>query len=192
MTGRWVESPSRREFLGASGVLLASLFTARAAQASLVRGLTLPELVKASTHVVVGTPLEAHSEWADVGGRKIVTDTRIRVEDTLALAAPGESELVVRVLGGIVGKLGERVDGQPALELGQPCTLFLTPVSPLLAWVTGAAQGHYPLLADAQKIMRLRASPHLPTLLTPERSAVAKLTGTTLAQARELLRAARP
>ena len=95
------------------GALVGTAAWEQSADASLVRGLTLAELVAASAHAVVGTALDTHSNWAELGGRRlIVTDTRVRIEETLARQAPLESEVIVRVLGGIVGKLGERVDGQ--------------------------------------------------------------------------------
>jgi hypothetical protein len=182
---------SRRGFLTAAGALVATAALERRAQASLSRGLTLAELVARSAHTVVATALDAHSDWVLIGGkRRIVTDTRIRVEETLAGESPAQSEIEVRVLGGIVGDLGERVDGQAELVLGEPAVAFLMPISPVLAYVTGAAQGHYRLLADTQRLLRLRPSPHLPLLLRPEESAAASLAGTTLDQARALVRGA--
>ena len=182
---------SRRAFLTATGVLVATTALERQARASLSRGLKLTELVAQSAHTVVATALDAHSDWVLIGGkRRIVTDTRIRIEETLAGKPPAQNEMEVRVLGGIVGDLGERVDGQAELVLGEPAVAFLMPISPVLAYVTGAAQGHYRLLADAQKLLRLRASPHLPLLLRPEESAAAVLAGTTLDQARVLVRGA--
>ena len=164
---------SRRAFLAGTGALVATATLVRRAEASLSRGLKLGELVAQSAHTVVATALDAHSEWVLIGGKR-----------------PAESEMEVRVLGGIVGDLGERVDGQAELVLGEPAVAFLMPISPVLAYVTGAAQGHYRLLADTQKLLRLRPSPHLPLLLRPEESAAAVLTGTTLDQARVLVRGA--
>ena len=175
------------------GATLGSLFCARFAQATLARGLGLRELVLASRHALVATPLESRCEWATFGTRRlIVTDTRVRIDELLALESPAESELWVRVLGGVVGKLGQRVEGQAQLVLGQPSTLFLTLASPTLAYVVGAAQGHYPLLPDAGAVLRLRRSPHAPELLRAEGSAVGLLSGTTLAEARALVRGVVP
>jgi hypothetical protein len=182
---------SRRAFLTATGALAVTAALERSANASLSRGLTLTELVARSAHTVVATALDAHSDWVLIGGRRrIVTDTRVRIEETLAGKSPTESEIEVRVLGGIVGDIGERVEGQAELVLGEPAVAFLMPISPVLAYVTGAAQGHYRLLADAQKLLRLRPSPHLPLLLRPEESAAALLGGTTLDEARRLVRGA--
>jgi hypothetical protein len=141
----------------------------------------------------VVTPLESTCGWAEFGGRRlIVTDTRVRVEEVLALKAPAASELLIRVLGGAIGKLGQRIEGQAELVLGQPSTLFLTPTSELVAFVTGAAQGHYPLEPDKRGVVRLVPSPRLPELVRREGSAVVTLDGASLDRARELVRAVLP
>jgi hypothetical protein len=184
---------SRRQLLGALGAFVGAVLAERRAFASLARELSLEVLLFNSEHVVVATPLDSSSDWAELGGqRRIVTDVRVRVEDTLALKPPAQSELIVRLLGGVVGKLGQRVAGEVRLVQGEPCTLFLTAASPTLTYVTGRAQGHYPLRPDAQKLLRLQPSPSLPELLHPEKSAVTTLSGKSLAEARELMRAASP
>ncbi len=182
---------TRRGFLQVTGALLGTAALENEAQAMLSRGLTLAELVGRSEHTIVATALAAHSDWVTIGGRRrIVTDTRIRVEDLLAGRATAQSEIEVRVLGGIVGDMGERVEGQAELVLGEPGVLFLMPISPVLAYVTGAAQGHYRLLPDERSLLRLRTSPHFPKLLAPERSAALALAGATLDDARGLIRGA--
>jgi hypothetical protein len=184
---------TRRWFLAAAGGAVCSFAGVRRAEASLARGLSLGELVRASRHTLVVTPLESVSQWDTIGGRRlIVTDTRVQIEDALSSDAPAHSELWIRVLGGVVGGRGQRVAGQAELVLGKPSALFLSPATPDLAYVTGAAQGHYPLVPDARAALRLRPSPHLPELLEPERAAPAVLSGSTIAQARELVRAVRP
>ena len=184
---------TRRDLLSAAGAALAVAAVGSPAQAALARGLRLAELVRECTRSVVGVALAAHSEWVTLGHRRvIVTDTRLGVEESLLGEMPGQSELVVRVLGGVVGDVGVAVDGQAELARGERCVLFLTDVEPTLSFVTGAAQGHYPLSLDPRGIARLRASPRLPHLLRPEGSAVARLYGATLAEARELVRTAPP
>ena len=181
-------SVTRRTFLAAS-VLFGTGLGARAAHATLARGLTLDELVRQTAQGIVATPLEAHCEWATFGRTEvIVTETRVRVEGTLLGTAP--SELLVRVLGGSVGELGVRVDGQAELRLGEPGVLFLT-LAGAEAFVVGAAQGHYPLSRAAQGVARLTPSPRLPRLLKPDGSAVQRLSGRTLGEAADLVRAVR-
>jgi hypothetical protein len=184
---------SRRWFLGAAAGVVCSFARERLAEASLARGLSLRELARASRYALVVTPLESVSQWETFGGRRlIITDTRAQVEDALTREAPEQGELWIRVLGGVVGGRGQRVAGQAELVLGKPSALFLSPATPILAYVTGAAQGHYPLVPDARAALRLRPSRQLPELLEPERAASAVLAGTTVAEARDLVRAVRP
>jgi hypothetical protein len=184
---------SRRFFLGGVGAYLGCALSERVAFASLTRELALSDLLAHSDHAVVATPLDAAAAWAVLGGkRRIVTDVRVRVEETLALRAPSQSEVLVRVLGGIVDGVGQLVEGEVRMAFGEPCALFLLSASPTLTYVTGRTQGHYPLRPDAQKLLRLTPSPTLPELQHPENSAVHLLSGRTLAEARELLRGAAP
>jgi hypothetical protein len=182
---------TRRCFLG-SALGFATVLKAGAADATLARGLTLHELAAASGHACVATPLEAHCEWATFGNnRVIVTDTRVRVEESVWREPPGR-ELIVRVLGGRIGTLGEHVDGQARLVLGEPGVFFLIGSSDALQFITGAAQGHYPLKRDDQGAARLTPSPFLPTLVKPGQAAIERLRSRTVPEARELIRAAAP
>jgi hypothetical protein len=184
---------SRRFFLGGLGACVGCALTERVAFASLTRELTLSELLAHSDHAVVATPLDAAATWAVLGGkRRIVTDVRVRVEETLALRTPAQSEILVRVLGGTLGGIGQLVEGEVRMAFGEPCALLLTADSASLTYVTGRTQGHYPLRPDAQKLLRLTPSPTLPELQHPEKSAVHLLTGRTIAEARELMRGAAP
>lgn len=184
---------SRRFFLGGLGACLGCALTERTAFASLSRELGLAELMAHSDHAVVATPLDASAGWVVIGGkRRIATDVRVRIDETLALRAPAQSELLVRVLGGTVGGVGQLVEGEVRLVAGASCALFLTLGEPSLAYVTGRTQGHYPLRPDARKLLRLTPSPTLPELAHPEKSAVHVLSGRTVAEARELMRGAAP
>ncbi len=182
---------SRRFFLGGLGACVGSVLTERVASASLARELALSELLAHSDHAVVATPLDAAPSWAVFGGkRRIVTDFRVRVEETLALSAPSQNELLVRVLGGVLDGVGQLVAGEVRMAFGEPCALLLKADAAALTYVTGRTQGHYPLRPDAQKVLRLTPGPTLPELRHPEKSAVHLLAGRTLAEARGLMRGA--
>ena len=59
--------------------------TARRADATVGRAVSVEELVRRSHGVLGATPLERMAEWARVGGtRRIVTLTRVRVEEAVA------------------------------------------------------------------------------------------------------------
>jgi hypothetical protein len=137
---------------------------------------------------MVGEPLDAYSVWEELGGRKhIVTYTRVRAVELLAGADPKEDELLVRTLGGRVGDLGELVHGEAMLNVGARGVLFVMPARGALG-VTAMAQGHYPLLRDRAGTERLRRSPEASELLQEEGSAVKRLTGLQVTEARALVR----
>jgi len=160
----------------------------RPALASLARALPVAELVGRSRHVLVGEPLDAYSVWEQLGPRKhIVTYTRVRAVELLAGADPAQDELLVRTLGGRVGELGELVHGEAMLTLGERSVLFVMPTRDALG-VTAMAQGHYPLRRDNAGAERLRRSPEAAELLHEEGSAVKRLTGLQIAEARSLVR----
>jgi len=105
----------------------------------------------------------------------------------LAGADPAQDELLVRTLGGRVGELGELVHGEAMLTLGERSVLFVMPTRDALG-VTAMAQGHYPLRRDNAGAERLRRSPEAAELLHEEGSAVKRLTGLQIAEARSLVR----
>lgn len=159
------------------------------ASATTVRSVSLPALVRSSKRIVVVTPLDAESHFEELGRRRrIVTDTRVRLEETIAESEASETELLVRTLGGSVGDLGEHVHGQARLALGETCVVFLLPGPDGLHYVSAMAQGHYPLRRTDEP--RLLRSPDLPEILGFEGSAVRALAGQRLGVARDRIRAA--
>jgi len=181
---------NRRGFVRVAAVGTLGLAMARPAWASLARAVPLEQLVGRSQHVMVGEPLDAYSVWEQLGGRKhIVTYTRVRAHELLAGADPKSDELLVRTLGGRVDDLGELVHGEASLSLGARGVLFVMPVHDTLA-VTAMAQGHYPLLRDVSGTERLRRSPEAKELVQEQGSAIQRLTGLQVTEARSLLRQA--
>jgi hypothetical protein len=178
---------SRRGLLAglASGVV-ASTFSATAS-ATIVHALSLPALVQGSRRIVVVTALAA--DPAPRNGsrrRRVVTDTRVRVEEALAKANGIDSEVLVRTLGGTVGQLGERVHGQAQLVIGEPCVAFLLQGPDGLHYVNGMAQGHYPLRGTSER--RLTRSADLPEIIDFDSSAVKALVGRELGAATTRIR----
>lgn len=177
--------------MGASAALLTGLGFSRGANATLVRGLSLEELTAKSSRILVGRALDSTSQWVTLGGRKrIVTDVRLRVEDVLAKAAPADSELLVRTLGGKVGGVGALVHGEAELVLEESCVIFLRADADGIHRVLGMAQGHYPLRPDDRRIQRLQPSPRSAEILANERSALKRLVGRELGEAHALIRGA--
>jgi hypothetical protein len=178
---------SRRGFvLGMASGAAVGVFSVPAS-ATVVRALPLPSLVESSRRIVVVTALAADCHFEDIGRRRrVVTDTRVRVEEVLAKAAPA-NELMVRTLGGSIGRLGERVHGQAQLVLGQPCVAFLLEGPDGIHYVNGMAQGHYPLRGAASR--QLSNSPDLPEIIDYDSSAVKALVGSELDGATSRIRA---
>jgi hypothetical protein len=179
----------RRTFLALLGASSAVLAGADPAYASVARAITMSALVKQSRSVVLATPLSARSEWATIGGsRRIVTITRVRVDEHVGRSAP-EAEVLVRTLGGRVGNLGQVVHGEAELRSERACMLFLHDAEGGLSTVTAMAQGHYPLLVSAGTAT-LERSPGLAKLLMTPDAAVERLTGLRLEAAAKLVREA--
>lgn len=178
---------SRRALLASFGLGAGTGLMPRLAAATLVRGVTLSELVLRSQHAVLGTALEARCTYQDIGGRRmLITETRLRVDRVLALAAPATTELTVRTLGGRLDGRGELVHGQAEFTRDAQCVTFFERAPDGACWVTGMAQGHYPLSHGGVSSV-LHASPQLPTILDWEHSAVKRLSGQQLSEAERLI-----
>ncbi|MEB2312012.1 MAG: hypothetical protein OZ921_21555 [Sorangiineae bacterium] len=166
--------------------LLALVFAPRA-EGSVARAVTLRALVTRSALVATCTPLEATSRWENVGGRRrIVTDTRVRVDRRVAGEALG-GELIVRTLGGQVGEVGQVVSGEAVLIPGEASLLFFTRRADGQLAVTALAQGQFRLAPDAQGVVRLHPSPWRATLVDARDSAARALAGRALPEATRLI-----
>jgi hypothetical protein len=178
----------RRGFVRVAAAGAVGVLSSQPALASLSRAVRLDELVSRSRHVVVGDALDFECRWEHVGARKhIVTYTRVKPHDVLAGQDP-PSELMIRTLGGQVGEVGELVHGEATLLLGARSVLFCMPAREALV-VTAMAQGHYPLARDRAGAERLLRSPAAVELLNEDGSAVKRLSGLRLSEARALLTA---
>lgn len=181
----------RRGVLALFGLGGVSLLGSESAEAAVARALAIRELVAQSKRVVVATALEQACEWQVIGGsRRIVTLTRVRVEELVTGAAPEASELMVQTLGGRVGKIGQLVEGEADLAVRESSLVFTREVLSGLYGVTAMAQGHYPIAVEARGKV-LRPSRSLPSLLTGKESAVERLKNVTLSDAVNLVRGAR-
>ena len=147
--------------------------------------LSLDELLGATAHVVVVTAGESRSVWEDLpGGRRIVTYTKLQVERAIGGASPGEA-VEVRTLGGVVGSVGQAVEGDAKLARGERALIFLARGERAFV-VAGFAQGHFPLKADDKGTARLSPSPKAGALLPrpgPAISAREELVGASLEEA---------
>lgn len=171
---------SRRSFV-LGGLSAFALCRPRSAEATLVRAVTLTELVSMSKHAVVATAGTPSSRWETIGDReRIVTYMKVRVEHVLDGTSPG-SEILVRTLGGRVGDIGQLVPGEAPLRPNTTSALFLEPVATDVFGVTAMAQGHYPLQADTAGTRRLVAHRLSFAKLAPD-AAIVRLDGKTVSE----------
>lgn len=179
---------SRRSLLLGSLFATVGVSAAGRAVASVSRALTLNELVQGSRHALVGTPVDLFAQWETYGKhRRIITYTMIRTEYSFDGRPPATREVLVRTLGGIVDGIGQIVPGEAVLRRGATSALFLVDVSKDLFEVTGMAQGHYPLVADAQGMRRLSASHGALEVATDASSAVKRLDGRSVEEVETLV-----
>jgi len=173
--------------MGLSAAAAGTLLAERAS-AAVVRALSLSELVATSRFAVLGTPTDMSSTWETIGKRRrIVTYASVQVERALDGRSPGSSTVTIRTLGGRVGDIGQIVPGEAVLPKGQRAAFFLGEIASDVYYVTGLAQGHYPLSADAAGEHRLRRSPQIGELLRLGDSAVERLDGRTILEAERLI-----
>ncbi len=158
------------------------------------------ELVAASPWALVVTPTEKRSLWEHVAGsRRIVTYTKLRIDD--AIYGDGMGGTVwVRTMGGSVGKIGQLVSGEAQLDIGQPAVVFLAQAKAGTYVVSGAAQGHFPILTekrDDAEIRKLSYSPAVGKLIPRKSKETGKprptiqqvLVGSTVDEAMDKIRA---
>lgn len=110
-------------WIGATLLLLVVCLGGGVASASVARSLDLAELVRRSDRVAVVTALEQRASWDSYG--RIVTDVTARVDELVKGDPSTASTLALRTLGGSIGDLGMRVEGEYALPIGERALVFL-------------------------------------------------------------------
>lgn len=164
----------RIALLGASLLVPAAAITAPSteAHASVSIAVGFDALVKDADIVAVVTPVEAKSLWED--GR-ITTYTRVKVEQGVAGELGTGGEGWVRTLGGVVGKIGQLVDGEPVFVTGKSTLLFMHKFKTGGTYeVSARAQGQYPIVIDdVTKSKKLIRSANVGMLYPPKAKAPA-------------------
>jgi hypothetical protein len=142
----------RRTGLLARVVLLVALSSASVtpllatdARASASIPVTWDRLLRDSLAAAVVSPLDSRGVWE--GGR-IYTYTRGRVDRSISGQLTAGAEVWVRTMGGVVGKIGQVVEGEAVLGPGQTSLLFLRAAPQGTYDVTARGQGQFPVVAD--------------------------------------------
>jgi hypothetical protein len=174
--------------------MLGGPLVAREAYASVSIAIEYDALVSGADAIAVVTPTEAKSMWEN--GR-IYTYTRVSVEQGVAGALTPGSEGWIRTMGGVVGDIGQLVEGEAVFVPGKSSMVFLhkqnkpsqqnEPASGGTWTVTARAQGQYSVVVDnATKVRKVMRSRSMGAILLPNgpkaqtQSAPARLAGNVL------------
>jgi hypothetical protein len=110
------------------------------ANASIVQGLELQELVAHADRIVLGRVLFSESFQHPNG--QLGTWHRISVEREIRGQAPDEQEVMVETLGGQIGDIAMRVEGEPSFTVGERVLVFIRDGGPYTAFrPVGMGQG---------------------------------------------------
>lgn len=162
-----------------SSLLVAALATAPAlgifvptdAHASVSIAVAFDALVKDADSVGIVTPVESKSVWED--GR-IYTYTRVKVDQSVAGELATGSEGWVRTMGGVVGKIGQMVDGEPVFTPTKSSMVFMRKFKQGGTWeVSARAQGQYPIVEETvdKKTIKKVIRSHAAGVLFPPKDA---------------------
>jgi hypothetical protein len=127
--------------------LVALALATASAHATVSVPLTLRQLATESDAVVHGRVLAQESTW-DVTSGKIYTHSRVQVVRSL-LGKVSDPEIMVRQLGGQVGKVAMQLSGNASLKVGEEVVLFLSRDASY-HYVVGLAQGKFAVNVDEQ------------------------------------------
>ncbi|MGH7285685.1 MAG: hypothetical protein ACRELY_29555, partial [Polyangiaceae bacterium] len=165
-------------------LLFAALAICAPADASVSIAVSFDALLHDSTSASVATPTDARAVWED--GR-IVTFTHVHVDRAIAGDLKTGDETWVASLGGIVGTVGQVVDGEPQLHVGVPYLLFLKPdasATPGTRIVTARAQGQFHLRAasstSGSAVVNVIRNPGAGEILAPRPAPGALTNGSTV------------
>jgi hypothetical protein len=158
-----------RALLGAALALpLVAVLVPSDASASVSIAIGFDALCKDADNIAIVTPGDATSVWED--GR-IYTYTKIHVDQGVAGDLGAGAEGYVRTMGGVVGNVGQMVDGEPVLSGGRPALLFLRKLGAGggAYEVSARAQGQYPIHYDeVKKARKLMRSANVGMLVPPK------------------------
>lgn len=120
--------------------VLAVVLWAGPTDASIVQALELEELVDQADQILLGSVV--FSESFEYPNGTIGTAHRILIERDVGGNSPAEPEVIVETLGGRLGDLAMRIEGEPSFEIGERVVVFVRGAGDYLAFRTvGMGQG---------------------------------------------------
>ncbi len=124
--------------------LIAPLMIASLASATLIEALDMRTLVTDSDHIVLGTVIHTEARYDHLD--RIVTDATLRIEENMWGRAAENGTIVMRSLGGAMGDVGMRIEGEPSLDVGDRVILFAREIrSERVLRPVGMSQGVLPV-----------------------------------------------
>lgn len=142
-----------RRTVSAAALAVALALSPRLAPALTARRVTVAELTRASDDVVVGTVRRSVSRWE---GRFIVTDHEVELSAVLKGRLAPRAVVVVRVAGGVVGRIGQHIPGAPALADGATYLLFLEGGISDVRYLAHVSAAVVPMALDSSGQVRAR------------------------------------
>ena len=130
--------------------------TARAPQASLLRAMSLEQLVTSSNEIIVAKVISVKAAW-DPPHRRILSTIEVKIEECWKGAA-GEFITIVQP-GGTVGDIEMTVHGMPKFTAGERSLLFLRGQTNFQ--VVGMSEGKRPVAWDADSKRWMVESPNV-------------------------------
>lgn len=124
---------------------LFALICGSVAHATTLVAADVTSLTQHSDAIVVGFVLSSAPRLTQ-DGRRIITDTEIQVIEVLKGAAP--KSIVVMQPGGVVGDVGQRVEGTAPFAAGENVVVFLERRGADRWAVTGMVQGKFTIERD--------------------------------------------
>ncbi|MFW2388131.1 MAG: hypothetical protein ACN4G0_07340 [Polyangiales bacterium] len=122
------------------GPLLASFLITSPADGSIVQALELDELATEADQIILGRVLFSESFQHRNG--QLGTWHRIGIEQEVAGQAPTEDEIIVETLGGRIGDVTMRVEGEARFSIGERVLVFIQGGGPYSASrAVGMGQG---------------------------------------------------
>jgi hypothetical protein len=122
------------------GALMGVFLVTSPADGSIVEGLELRELVRHADRIVLGRVLFSESFQRPDG--QFGTWHRIGVEREIRGHAPDEQEVIIETMGGQIGDLAMRVEGEPSFTVGERVLVFIRDGGPYTAFrPVGMGQG---------------------------------------------------
>lgn len=104
--------------------LIAPLTIAALARATTIEALDMRALVRESDHVVLATVVDSVARYDHLD--RIVTDATLRVDERIWGSSTEGRTLVVRRIGGVLGDVGLRIEGEATFAIGEQVVLFAT------------------------------------------------------------------